>query len=229
MRRIGRPPCDYALDYDLWIRMSKRFRLVHIDALIAASRMHPDNKTLGSRANHYREAIMVVKRGFGHVPMKWFREAAAHRVDGVDQFFEPSHEGRRSRALALGMALRHSGLQPLRTWRDWQADGHYELFEDGWMSKAHTIWLSLPPGSAVATISGRHDAGVPLPLLISTRVNGERAGVRMVRGPGPFTLSVPLPRSGDAEVELRSLWTWRPGVGGDTRRLSCRIDSVEVA
>jgi hypothetical protein len=147
----------------------------------------------------------------------------------VDQFFEPSHEGRRSRALALGMALRHSGLQPLRTWRDWQADGQYDLFEDGWMSKAHRIRLSPPPGSVVVTISGRHEAERPLPLLISTRVNGERTGVRMVRGPGPFTLSVPLPPSGEAEVELRSLWTWRPGVAGDTRRLSCRIESVEVA
>jgi glycosyltransferase involved in cell wall biosynthesis len=226
----GLDPClHYAMDYDLFIRMAKRFRFVYVDTLLAASRMHRANKTLGSRAEQYREAILAVKRGFGHVPMKWFREAAAHRVDGVDQFFEPSHESRRSRALALGMALRHSGLQPLRTWRDWQADGQYDLFPDGWMSKAHLIHLSPPPGSAVATISGRHEATVPLPLLISTKVNGERAGVRMVRGPGPFTLSVPLPPFGDAEIELRSLWTWRPGAGGDTRRLSCRIDSVEVA
>ena len=164
--------------------------------------------------------------------MVWFTQAAAQRVDGVDQFYEPSREGRRSRALALAMAMRNSRRQPLRTFCDWQVDGRYELFGDGWMSQAHAIRLSPPADASVVTVSGRNQAIVRRPLVIWAKVNGSPAAALVVRGRGPFTFEVPLPRGlhgRDADVELRSLWTWRPRSGGDLWRLSCLIDSVEVA
>ena len=219
----------YALDYDLWIRMSERFRFAHLDRTLATCRMHPDNKTLGSREKHYREVIEVVKRHYGHVPMNWFQQAAAQRVDGVDQFYEPSHQGRRSRALALGMAVRHQPDRPLRTTlRDWQADGHYDLYPDGWMSKAHVRRVAASSGASAMTVHGRHEADVRRPLVLTARVNGMFAGAQVVKTRRPFSLAIPLPEGRDAEVELRSLWTWRPRSGGDTRRLSCVIDSVRL-
>lgn len=222
---------QYALDYDLWIRLSERFRMLHLDVPLATSRMHPENKTLGSRAEHYRETIRVVKRHFGYVPMVWLTHAAAQRVDRVDQFYEQSHHGRRSRALAFVMAMRLAPLQPVRTYRDWQADGFYELFEDGWMSKAHVTSLRIPADASRLLIGGRHQATVRRPLVLWAKVNGRPVGARLVRHRGPFTLALTLPQAllgEDVEVELRSLWTWRPRLEGDIRRLSCFIDSVEA-
>ena len=219
----------YALDYDLWIRMSERFRFVQLDKTLATCRMHPDNKTLGSRDKHYREVFEVVRRHYGHVPMHWFHNAAAQRVDGVDQFYEPSHQGRRSRALALGLALRHLPRQSLRTTvRDWQTDGHYDIYPDGWMSKAHTRTVPASANAVAMTFRGRHEAQVRRPLVLLARVNGWIAGAQVVKIRRPFSLSVPLPAGEEAHVELRSLWTWRPRTGGDIRRLSCVIDSVEL-
>ncbi|MDQ4025854.1 MAG: glycosyltransferase, partial [Actinomycetota bacterium] len=91
----------FAFDYDLWIRLSRIVPFVHLQRPLATSRMHRQNKTLGSRGAHYREVIAVLKRHYGRVPMRWLDDYAAHLVDGVDQFYEHSHLGRRARGLAL--------------------------------------------------------------------------------------------------------------------------------
>jgi hypothetical protein len=83
----------YALDYDFWIRLSERHRLVRIDGTLATSRMHSDNKTLGERGGLYRESIAVAKRHFGYVPMSWLEPYARYRVDHVDQFYELARAG----------------------------------------------------------------------------------------------------------------------------------------
>lgn len=218
----------YALDYDLWIRMSERRRIVRVPGTLAASRMHPANKTLGERAALYRESIAVAKRHFGYVPMSWLEQYARHRVDGVDQFYEHSLPSRRSRALALAVGLRHNAGQPARFWRDWQADGRDERFEDGWMSKACTLDLELPADATRLIVAGRHQALVRRPLLLTVDVDGRRVGRALVRRHGTFERSFALP-SERGGITITSAWTWRPGSRrGDTRRLSCLLDRVVV-
>jgi len=62
-----------ALDYDLWWRLYRRFGVPRfIDGFIAVNRAHGETKTATQRANHYREAIDVVRRHYGRVPLKWY-------------------------------------------------------------------------------------------------------------------------------------------------------------
>jgi hypothetical protein len=191
--------------------------------------MHRENKTLGSRGAHYREVIEVLKRHYGRVPMRWLAAYAAHLVDGVDQFYEPSHFGRRARVLALGLGLWHQPTRPLRTLREWRTDGFTGSYDDGWMSKSHTSRHVVAADARRLTVTGRHEALVyRRPLRLRVRVDGHKVGGHVVTTRGPFSFSLACPPgTTHREVEITSAWTWRPGIDGDVRRLSCYLDSVE--
>lgn len=62
-----------ALDYDLWWRLFVRFGdLKMTPSFVAVNREHADTKTARNRRLHYREAIAVVRKYYGRVPLKWW-------------------------------------------------------------------------------------------------------------------------------------------------------------
>lgn len=77
------------LDYDLWIRLGKRFekRIVHINDYLAASRMYADNKTLSLRDTVYRETMLVAMRHFGYVPGVWIVHSILEVIQSADMPF----------------------------------------------------------------------------------------------------------------------------------------------
>jgi glycosyltransferase involved in cell wall biosynthesis len=62
-----------AMDYDLWWRLYRRFgKPAFVDDFVAVNRVHGATKTATLRRRHYDEAIGVVKRHYGRVPLKWY-------------------------------------------------------------------------------------------------------------------------------------------------------------
>lgn len=62
-----------AMDYDLWWRLYQALGpLSFVDTFIAVNREHSDTKTKTRRRLHYQEAISVVRRHYGGVPLKWW-------------------------------------------------------------------------------------------------------------------------------------------------------------
>jgi glycosyltransferase involved in cell wall biosynthesis len=62
-----------AMDYDLWWRLLRRYGAPHfVDQYIAVNREHAGTKTGTRRREHYREAMDVVRRHYGRVPLKWW-------------------------------------------------------------------------------------------------------------------------------------------------------------
>lgn len=62
-----------ALDYDLWWRLYKRHGAPgYVPMDVAINRNHCQTKTRTRRVEHYREAIAVVRRHHGRVPLKWW-------------------------------------------------------------------------------------------------------------------------------------------------------------
>lgn len=62
-----------AMDYDLWWRLFKLVGPLHfVDRFVAVNRVHEATKTNTQRRRHYREAIEVVRKYNGHVPLKWW-------------------------------------------------------------------------------------------------------------------------------------------------------------
>lgn len=62
-----------AMDYDLWWRLFKQAGpLQFLDDFVAVNREHEDTKTKTQRRRHYREAMRVVRKYYGRVPLKWW-------------------------------------------------------------------------------------------------------------------------------------------------------------
>jgi len=62
-----------AMDYDLWWRLFKQAGpLQLLDDFVAVNREHGNTKTKTQRLRHYQEAIKVVRKYYGRVPLKWW-------------------------------------------------------------------------------------------------------------------------------------------------------------
>lgn len=62
-----------AMDYDLWWRLYKSLGVLHfVDDFVAVNREHEDTKTKTQRRSHYKEAMKVVRKHYGRVPLKWW-------------------------------------------------------------------------------------------------------------------------------------------------------------
>jgi GT2 family glycosyltransferase len=62
-----------AIDYDLWWRLYRAFApLEFVDEFVALNRDHTTNKTNTKRQLHYGEAIQIVRKYYGRVPLKWW-------------------------------------------------------------------------------------------------------------------------------------------------------------
>jgi hypothetical protein len=62
-----------AMDYDLWWRLFKSIGPLHfVDDFVAVNREHGDTKTKTLRRRNYQEAIRIVRKYYGRVPLKWW-------------------------------------------------------------------------------------------------------------------------------------------------------------
>lgn len=67
------PSLHMALDYDLWWKLFRTFGTpAFVDEFVAVNREHAATKTSSQRRAHYREAIAVVRKHHGRVPLKWW-------------------------------------------------------------------------------------------------------------------------------------------------------------
>lgn len=109
-----------ALDYDLWIRISRQgYGFLRIDDELATSRMYRDNKTLRERGAVYRDIIRIVKRHYGYVPYSWLFGYACYLVDRKDQVFEQTSSSRWKILVSLALGARYNTRQMRRYCSEW--------------------------------------------------------------------------------------------------------------
>ncbi|PZA09437.1 glycosyltransferase [Rhodopseudomonas palustris] len=67
------PKLHMTMDYDLWWRLYKaNGPPLFIEDFVAVNRVHDGTKTRNQRRLHYKEAIALVRKHHGHVPLKWW-------------------------------------------------------------------------------------------------------------------------------------------------------------
>lgn len=59
------------MDYEYWLRISKKCSIAYLPELLAASRNYPETKTLKRRKEVLREIIETTKIHFNYVPHMW--------------------------------------------------------------------------------------------------------------------------------------------------------------
>ena len=111
----------YTFDYDFWIRLAKSSSMAGIAGVLACSRMHGSNKTLGHRREVFQETIHMLKGHFGYAPFSWVYAYACYLLDGRDQFFEPIEPSVAKLLLGLAMGLFYNAQHPLRYSKEWGA------------------------------------------------------------------------------------------------------------
>jgi glycosyltransferase involved in cell wall biosynthesis len=115
------PALQVSFDYDLWIRLAKRYRFVFVPEYLATSRMHAENKTLGQRRTVFVESMALLSRHYGYVPLQWVYGYLAFLRDRRDQFFEPVRRSIATYLLALPMGMRYNYRHPFRYWTEWRS------------------------------------------------------------------------------------------------------------
>jgi glycosyltransferase involved in cell wall biosynthesis len=113
------PDLAFSYDYELWMRMARTFTLGHIPQVLARSRMHRNNRTLGQRAQAFEETMRVLRRHYGYVPFSWVYAQCAHAIDRRDQFFEPLEPSLAKYVASLPAGLRWNWRHPLRYLSEW--------------------------------------------------------------------------------------------------------------
>ena len=226
----------YALDYDLWIRVAKRYGVRKVDEYYATSRMHMDNKTLSSRRKVYQEIIGTVRREYGYVPYEWINGYACYLLDKKDQYFDRSKPSLRSYALSLALGAYHNPHNLQRYWAEWRRmtgfGGQFTAhWEDGWISRRYESDLLVDANTVNLRITGKHIAPIDN-LQLRIQLDGRTLDEKKVPSSGPFTFDVEIPKNArgkQCRLLIEANRTWRPRANGDYRQLSCIIDSLEQA
>jgi hypothetical protein len=226
----------YALDYDLWIRVAKRYGVRKVDEYYATSRMHMDNKTLSSRRKVYQEIIGTVRREYGYVPYEWINGYACYLLDKKDQYFDRSKPSLRSYALSLALGAYHNPHNLQRYWAEWRRmtgfGGQFTShWEDGWISRRYESDLLVDANTVNLRITGKHIAPIDN-LQLRIQLDGRTLDEKKVPASGPFTFDVEIPKNArgkQCRLLIEANRTWRPRANGDYRQLSCIIDSLEQA
>jgi glycosyltransferase involved in cell wall biosynthesis len=65
------PTLRYCMDYDLWIRLGRRFHIDRIHRVLANSRRYPETKSFASRDELFEEVYAVAERSFGRISPHW--------------------------------------------------------------------------------------------------------------------------------------------------------------
>lgn len=79
---------QYCMDYEYWIRLAKAgVKFGYMNTTLAASRVHADTKTLGSRLKAHYETNSMLKKTMGKTPDRWLSNYA-HAVLEKQNFIE---------------------------------------------------------------------------------------------------------------------------------------------
>jgi glycosyltransferase involved in cell wall biosynthesis len=97
---------QYCMDYEFWLRLGLgKIQFAYLPKYLAASRLYPENKTLGQKAAVIVENNSMLKKKIGYVPDSWLYSYAFHEAeimgyssdkDGQKFFLQAVHQSLRA-------------------------------------------------------------------------------------------------------------------------------------
>ncbi|MGH9628378.1 MAG: glycosyltransferase family 2 protein [Bryobacteraceae bacterium] len=112
------PELHFALDYDLWIRISRLAPMRKIDEYLATSRMHENNKTLGQLPRVFEEVFGVLKKHYGYIPANWMYGYGSYRASGQSPALSVPRPTAAGLALTVLLGSYYNKRHLLRYWKD---------------------------------------------------------------------------------------------------------------
>jgi hypothetical protein len=215
---------EYALDWDLLIRLGKRFGLHYVPEYFGALREHPQAKTFAGGRPRVEEIRRVLERhtGLRRAPGYWIYALETWQRLAADRLRSRAPRWLRAPAALLGScAWLSASIAIMLILR--HAQGFHA---DRWASR-RLRWM-LPEGSGDVVIRGALPAGGTITAFVRGR---QAATWRLSGGEFEVRFRAPADSRGPLLFELhasRYTYEWRP------RRLSVRrvaflLNSVEWA
>ncbi|MGH7336732.1 MAG: hypothetical protein ACREI7_04070, partial [Myxococcota bacterium] len=210
----------YCMDYDLWIRLSREFEVVHLEEYLACSRVHAEAKTQREIAAMLAEIEVVTARAYGVAPRNWAVARMIHdsklRLDRLLGFLPARLRSRLQARVVSRLEARYRG----------------PLYSDLWAGTS-TLVEVVPDGAGRVSLPAESPYWpYPEPLEIAVEWGGRELARRVVRERGAFSLDFVLPRGnaaggGAVEVTLKANRTFVPNISGsapwDERPLSFMV------
>ncbi|HTS64271.1 MAG TPA: glycosyltransferase family 2 protein [Candidatus Acidoferrales bacterium] len=216
----------YALDWDLLIRLGKRFGLHYVPEYLGALREHPEAKTsLGGRLR-IEEIRQVLERhtGLRHAPGYWTYNLEMHRSAWKDRLENRSPGWLQPPAAILSFLLNFATAVPIML-----IDRHSQgFYRDRWAAD-RLKWM-LPEEARQVIVRG----SVPdEPRLsrqtLTVQADGRELGQWQV-GPGAFDIRFPVPAGsrGPFRFEVHASRYKRPRLGSEAslRRMAWIVDTI---
>jgi glycosyltransferase involved in cell wall biosynthesis len=105
---------QYALDYDLWIRIAEHHSMVKVDQFLATLRLHQDAKSISHTAAAMRETVLMLRRHYGYAPFNWVYGYGYSHVTGESPIRHQPRPQFASAIYALLLGARYNWRHPLR-------------------------------------------------------------------------------------------------------------------
>ena len=217
----------WAMDWDLFIKIGKRYPVGYLPRPMASLREHGTAKTLSGGSRRLSELVEVMRR---HGSRRFPPARLAYAIDTYAR-----------------TVLGHAEPAPDRGLRPIVARAAYRLADrvcrtaqglsaDGWVSARSHFLLRRTPGDRLIVRGRLPDVPrMRRPLRLTAIVDGANLGPRLVPPAEAFEAAWPLPAgSGDAavaEVELRCSPVTRPSPvrgQGDRRRLGFQLAAIAL-
>jgi len=112
------PDRHCALDYDLWIRVARRYKMKKIDAFLANSRIHEGSKTVYQMGPAMLATIELLRQCYGYVPFNWLYGYCHHRLTGQQVAIEQPRPSAISACYSIAFGAVYNWRHPLRYCRD---------------------------------------------------------------------------------------------------------------
>jgi glycosyltransferase involved in cell wall biosynthesis len=224
----------WGLDWDLFIRLGKRFPVNYLPREMANLREHRQAKTFSGGRRRLAELLGVMRR---HGTRRYPPAYLAYGIDTYFRmFFGPLEERVPARLAGSLLRVQRFLERPVyglvgRVFREAQG-----VYADGWVARTSHFLLSRAPGTKTLVLRGTSPTvGRIAPLLLVAIVNGITLDRRGTIKAGDFEASWTLPEAlcdvTLLEVRLTCTPTFRPSrvpLAGDRRRLGFQLKTIGI-
>lgn len=224
----------WGLDWDLFIRIGKRFPVDYLPREMASLREHREAKTFSGGRRRLGELLGLMRR---HGTRRYPPAYLAYGIDTYFRMLFAALEERVPAHLASSLLRVQRFLErPVyglagRVFRDAQG-----VYADGWVAPISHFLLPRAPGTTMLVVRGTTPVvGRTAPLRLVAIVNGITLDRRDTIGAGDFEASWTLPKAlceaTLLEVRLTCTPTFRPSrvpLTGDRRRLGFQLKTIGV-
>jgi glycosyltransferase involved in cell wall biosynthesis len=219
----------WGMDWDLFIRIGKRYPLEYIPSFMGCLREYEGAKTASGGAKRFRELARIMRRhgrrryppGYFNYGLNTYLRISCDQIEKwTPGFLSKPSQWFRARLVSLAYSIAR-----------WIVDEAQGLYSDGWA--ATRAYYMLPPGNGQLRLSGSLPrlSGALKGQTIRVECNGKSQQIPIDYGDFDFVLSVPQSKEPANIVLVASRWfvPSAEGLGPDRRRLAYFLRALDWA